>query len=166
VGLLSVGPLKRDCGTIETMKGFLKVIVVVGLLAGAYYGYIFYTGKSLGGEMGPMATVFLERLSSDDVRGAYSMTTDGFKVNATEERLSHIMWQMFGRREFAGQTQTGYSYFKGVVEVPPGDVFEKAWLYEYYGILTFADGTEGDFTIAFAKVDDEWKAHHFDITMY
>jgi hypothetical protein len=168
--------VKTTCVTLKTMMDLAKLILIIALLAGAYYGYVFYykdgttsevrsvVNPSTELEIGQIVTTLFEKLSKEDLDGVYAMVTQGFKKNIPRQEVSNFISVIFTNGKFKAHETTGHLYAKGEIETTE-DVYKDEWIYENYGKITLTGGDSGETLVVLVEENNQWKIQFFDISL-
>ena len=144
------------------MKALLKIVGVLILLVGIFYGYIFYAGWALGPEISERVTDFLILASDGDAEAAYEFFTEDLKKSLSLDDFVDSIQDHFFRLSFEKQNKTGYNFNVGVKK-PLYNLFNLRRIYGYQGVVIYSNGEEGDLTMVFVKEGGEWKLIVLDV---
>ncbi|MEK7074534.1 MAG: hypothetical protein AAB968_02105, partial [Patescibacteria group bacterium] len=140
-----------------------KIIGILTLLAGIFFGYIFYNGYSRGPEISERVTNFLYLASKNDAISAYDFFTEALKNSLLFEAFADDIELHFARVSFEKQEQTGFYFMLGMPGSSKYNILKLRRIYMYDGIITYSRGYEGTVSVVFVREDGQWKIDAFGI---
>lgn len=138
-------------------KKILLIVGIIILLGFGVLGIFFFQGFKDAPEVKEKVTTFLQDVSSNNLEGAYSLTSSEFQKHTSREDFIKAM--TFFKAQYSGfkeQNQTGFRIEANTL---------KPNLYRYTGEITYDDGDKGDLNATLIKENGEYKIQYINIVV-
>jgi len=139
------------------LKKALIIIGVILLICGGFLGTLLIKGVKDAPEVGDKISSFMQHVSDRKYHDAYALTSNDFKEATPVSEFTRAM-SIFKAQytDFQFQEQAGFH-----IEANAGE----PTLYEYTGIITYADGDQGELFAVLVEEGGEYKISYIEVNV-